>query len=162
MRQDSERQKVALGTRMRLPKTQNCNVWVIFLFPSIFLSCSYPWCLWKCLLRSATFKTSHLRPVRKGGHQKQQNLQRNTSGDWPGKGKGPGSPITLPQHPLVHLVDPGQECSWLWLALGEEGLPLQQDFKGRCQLSAVRQRVSSTQAGSVSQDPAWFSWRRTD
>ena len=75
----------------------------------------------------------------KGGHQKQQNLQRNTSGDWPGKGKGPGSPITLPQHPLVHLVDPGQECSWLWLALGEEGLPLQQDFKGRCQLSAVRE-----------------------
>lgn len=40
MRQDSERQKVALGTRMWLPKTQNCNVWEIFLFPSIFLSFS--------------------------------------------------------------------------------------------------------------------------
>lgn len=24
--------------------------------------------------------------------------------------------------------------------MGEEGLPLQQDFKGRCQLSAVRQK----------------------
>lgn len=65
---------------MWLPKTQNCNVWVIFLFPSIFLSCSLPLVFVKMPAQVSYFENITLRPVSEGGHQKQQSAKEHIRG----------------------------------------------------------------------------------